>query len=197
VQNGETWYCHANIQRGRLAENGSLYLITGFDKTRYWGTASFSNVPHGFEMAFSPRARDGNNVNNSYWLETGFAATRYGPTTIEHFGVAQEPSPNQCTFIRGFKLSLSGWLWASIVGHTVGASTIKDMKSSDILSRNKFVPFGGGGSWLERYFSKIVGRGAGKRRASNLESTPALALGDKGVVVESDFRTASDVRKSL
>ncbi|KAJ3921478.1 hypothetical protein F5877DRAFT_88793 [Lentinula edodes] len=32
-----SWYIHVNRALGRTACNGSLYLITGFDKARAWG----------------------------------------------------------------------------------------------------------------------------------------------------------------
>ncbi|KAF8890334.1 hypothetical protein CPB85DRAFT_1231169, partial [Mucidula mucida] len=38
-ENGIAWYQYANGTLGRGAPNGSLYLVTGCDKCRSWGTA--------------------------------------------------------------------------------------------------------------------------------------------------------------
>ncbi|KAF8126413.1 hypothetical protein K438DRAFT_1520690, partial [Mycena galopus ATCC 62051] len=40
----ESWYKYANKTRGRGLVNGSLYLVTGCEKARSWGMASFHNV---------------------------------------------------------------------------------------------------------------------------------------------------------
>ncbi len=41
-ENGIAWYQYANGTLGRGAPNGSLYLVTGCDKCRSWGTAAIS-----------------------------------------------------------------------------------------------------------------------------------------------------------
>ncbi|KAJ3728239.1 hypothetical protein C8R42DRAFT_540764, partial [Lentinula raphanica] len=38
------WYTHVSGPLGRRIHNGSLYLITGFDKARAWGVATFSGA---------------------------------------------------------------------------------------------------------------------------------------------------------
>ncbi|KAF8206131.1 hypothetical protein K438DRAFT_1507005, partial [Mycena galopus ATCC 62051] len=40
----ESWYKYANETRGRGLVNGTLYLVTGCEKARSWGMASFHNV---------------------------------------------------------------------------------------------------------------------------------------------------------
>jgi hypothetical protein len=197
VQNAESWYRYANETRHRDAENGSLYLVTGFDKARYWGVASFSNVPTNFGMTFSSRARSGASITNPYcWQDTGYAATRLGPNPIESFDGAESPPRNQCAFIRGFKISLSWGLWASMLGQTASVSSITDMTSRDILSRHRFVPFSGTGSRFGRFFSNLVGRGTGNQRVSKgpaSESAVAIPPGDQNVVVVSDPQPSSHV----
>ncbi|KAJ7708866.1 hypothetical protein B0H17DRAFT_971465, partial [Mycena rosella] len=43
AQNAESWYRYINGARGRGLGNGSLYLVTGCEKTQSWGMASFDN----------------------------------------------------------------------------------------------------------------------------------------------------------
>ncbi|KAK1222700.1 SCF ubiquitin ligase complex subunit cdc4 [Marasmius sp. AFHP31] len=42
-RNGESWYRFVNKELGREADNGELYLITGFDKTNSWENAVIYN----------------------------------------------------------------------------------------------------------------------------------------------------------
>ncbi|KAJ7285279.1 hypothetical protein C8J57DRAFT_970135, partial [Mycena rebaudengoi] len=44
AQYAESWYKYVNGVRGRGLANGGLYLITGCEKTKSWGIASFQNV---------------------------------------------------------------------------------------------------------------------------------------------------------
>ncbi|KAJ7707389.1 hypothetical protein B0H17DRAFT_871953, partial [Mycena rosella] len=44
AENAENWYRYINCARGRGLANGSLYLVTGSEKSRSWGMASFNNA---------------------------------------------------------------------------------------------------------------------------------------------------------
>ncbi|KAJ7211416.1 hypothetical protein GGX14DRAFT_326569, partial [Mycena pura] len=44
ARNAESWYRYVNETRGRGLTNGSLYLITGCEKSQSGGMASFQNV---------------------------------------------------------------------------------------------------------------------------------------------------------
>ncbi|KAJ7603733.1 hypothetical protein FB45DRAFT_701851, partial [Roridomyces roridus] len=43
-ENAESWYQYANGARGRRLTNGSLYLVTGWEKALVWGRASFQDL---------------------------------------------------------------------------------------------------------------------------------------------------------
>jgi hypothetical protein len=82
LKHGLAWYEYANVTRRRLAENGSLYLVTGCDKTTSWGIASFSNSSGGNQMSlkFTVAQLASGNASRSYKWETSSPATvRYGP----------------------------------------------------------------------------------------------------------------------
>ncbi|KAJ7686067.1 hypothetical protein B0H17DRAFT_907284, partial [Mycena rosella] len=43
-EHAESWYKYINGARGRGLANGSLYLVTGCEKSRSWGMAAFQDV---------------------------------------------------------------------------------------------------------------------------------------------------------
>ncbi|KAJ7843699.1 hypothetical protein B0H13DRAFT_2209677, partial [Mycena leptocephala] len=56
AKHAESWYKYVNETRGRGLVNGSLYLITGCEKAKSWGMASFHDVSlqHEFPISFRP-----------------------------------------------------------------------------------------------------------------------------------------------
>jgi hypothetical protein len=196
VQNAESWYNYVNGPRGREAENGSVYLITGCDKSKSWGVASFSDVSGSFTLTFIPATEGGHDNSVFYWEQASLATTNSGPIPVEYFDGAQDRPQNQCTFIRGFKVSLSEGLWATLFGRTPMATTIVDAKPDDILSRSSFVPFHGGGSWFRGFFSNSGGQGSrGNEQASEgsaSDVTGSIALAGN-VIMTSDFPPTSYV----
>ena len=195
-QNAESWYKYVNGPRHREAENGSIYLITGCDKSKSWGVASFANVSGSFRLTFIPTPVRGGNENHTFsWVNGSLASTNSGPVPIEYCD-GDRPQ-NQCTFIRGFKISLSEGLWATLWGRMARVSTIVDARPDDILSRSSFVPFLSGGSWLGGLFSGSGSQGSrGNGQASEEPASDeigAFAPGG-GVIMASDFPPTSYVR---
>ncbi|KAJ7873171.1 hypothetical protein B0H13DRAFT_1025037 [Mycena leptocephala] len=56
AKHAESWYKYIRVTRGRELENGSLYLVTGWEKAPSWGMASFRGAGGGFQLAFQPTA---------------------------------------------------------------------------------------------------------------------------------------------
>ncbi|KAF8212080.1 hypothetical protein K438DRAFT_1226131 [Mycena galopus ATCC 62051] len=56
TRNAESWYKYINCNRGRGLTNGSLYLITGCEKSASGGIATFQNIAtgHDFQLSSSP-----------------------------------------------------------------------------------------------------------------------------------------------
>ncbi|KAG9310395.1 hypothetical protein JVU11DRAFT_9533 [Chiua virens] len=104
TKHGIGWYRFAEENLGRMISHDSLYLITGFYKTRSWSLAAFENDAGSgeFSAQFKMTEVGGGNVAGTYtWETTRSLDWRVGP--IENYGI---DIPNQSVFIRGFKIAL-------------------------------------------------------------------------------------------
>ncbi|KAJ7476179.1 hypothetical protein FB451DRAFT_1246084, partial [Mycena latifolia] len=112
AQNAESWYKYINGPRGRGLPNGSLYLITGCEKSQSWGMTSFNHVREEFQITYKPAA--GANSPCSYrWR--GIHA-RKNPARSKKYNSPPEGSPNQTTFIHGLSISLGTGIWGTLFG---------------------------------------------------------------------------------
>ena len=120
MRNAAAWYQFAGSpDLGRETENVSLYLVTGCDKSRAWGIASYDRPSGGAEISskFMTVGVGEDGASPVYSWED------YSPATVRiscqdrsisnearrHSSVHDSnPSPtfNQCIFIRGFRISL-------------------------------------------------------------------------------------------
>ncbi|KAJ3764720.1 hypothetical protein FB446DRAFT_621715, partial [Lentinula raphanica] len=65
------WYTHVSGPLGRKIHNGSLYLITGFDKARAWGVAAFSNAnPENIHLEFILESSEEDTTYPRYEFQT-------------------------------------------------------------------------------------------------------------------------------
>lgn len=196
VRNAGNWYKYAKGPRGRNVENGAIYLVTGCDKSKSWGVASFSGVPASFNLNFVPATAEGGNANiTSTWEHTSFASTNSGPTPVEYFD-GDRPR-NQCTFIRGFKISLSQGLWATLFGPMPRVSSIANTMPS---TNTSFIPRRGGVSWLKKSFFRSSSQ---RSRENNLASERSASgnigrlVPDDNVIIASDLPLAHYVSITL
>ncbi|KIK58562.1 hypothetical protein GYMLUDRAFT_170962 [Collybiopsis luxurians FD-317 M1] len=96
-ESARSWYDHFNQQLGRGIPNGSIYLITGFDKARAWGVVSFMDAkPGNVFLEFVP-------LNNApkkpkYWFRTCNAALSDSDSDFE--------KQSGSVFLRGFKIAV-------------------------------------------------------------------------------------------
>ncbi|KAK2464734.1 hypothetical protein APHAL10511_003152, partial [Amanita phalloides] len=119
-RHAKSLYCYMNQQRRRRAPNGSLYIITGCIKSESWGIATFDrqsqpddhlkfvsvDVPMGHPGCMSVSGR------KYYWKQKGLSLARVGPNDIVADGVEML---NQCTFLRGYKVTLHEDVWEQLV----------------------------------------------------------------------------------
>ncbi|KAJ7745681.1 hypothetical protein B0H16DRAFT_970495 [Mycena metata] len=156
--NAESWYKYINETRGRALTNGSLYLITGCEKSRSGGMASFQNLTPGADFQLSFRPTTG--ADSSY----KYRFTRGTPAHTKHFdgsGQNDQRPLNQTTFLHGFSISLGEGIWGRLFGVKVREITDSQMEGS----QSDFVPFGSQGSlfsWLFNFFNG--GGGVGGKR---------------------------------
>lgn len=99
LEHGLAWYRFVDETHERAVESGSLYFVTGCDKTSSWGVAAFSNSSTEGEISlkFSATPIASGRVSFSWQWETSSpAAVRSGPTHDEgEDGWGQ----NQCVFV--------------------------------------------------------------------------------------------------
>lgn len=110
----ESWYKYVNGPRGRGLANGSLYLVTGVEKARTWGMASFHSADEGFHLAFKPVPRP----DATYQYRWSGVPGRINPAQKKVY----DPIPisngplNQTTFIHGLSISVGKGIWGKLFG---------------------------------------------------------------------------------
>jgi hypothetical protein len=143
AKHAESWYKYVNETRGRGLVNGSLYLITGCEKAKSWGMASFHDVSlqHEFPISFRPTTD----------AEAGYRYRWQGA----HFRHKHADSPpvdgtplNQTTFIHAFAISLCEGLLARLRGGVEISQLVDSPSTTAGKSGRGFVPFGSQSSSL-------------------------------------------------
>ncbi|KAJ7126818.1 hypothetical protein C8R44DRAFT_105932 [Mycena epipterygia] len=177
TKNAESWYKYINAPegRGRRLVNGLLYLITGCEKSKSWGMASFQNVPaeKEFQLSFKPTAA----LNAGYqyrWRRGTPARTKwFSPTQGE------DNLTNQSLFLHGFSISLGESIWARLFGDV----SVRQIEDSQLeKSQSDFVPFGSAPGLLSSSFfgfngqggSSNTGRGSDDVVVSEFSPTPGV-----------------------
>jgi hypothetical protein len=145
ARNAIAWYRFVNgPDLGRQAENGSLYLITGCDKSPAWGVASYSH-PFGapdVSLKFTAvgEGEDSTSPLAYSWENYSSAAVRTGRQQDQDSEVPVGPessansTPNQCVFIRGLRISLQPHVLRILLGDKVkveeGFNPLCEVKNS-------------------------------------------------------------------
>ncbi|KDR72401.1 hypothetical protein GALMADRAFT_270796 [Galerina marginata CBS 339.88] len=117
------WYKYANNVRGWDVRNGNLHLVTGYDKTKAWGMATFSNrTAQDGPCRFRFRSMDESNMGKTYiWDYSGTAQVRNGPGARQIEALRNgDPSQegvdyeNQCLFVRTMNVTLQDGIWKQL-----------------------------------------------------------------------------------
>ena len=163
IKNAMSWYEFINGELGREAPNGSLYVVTGCDKSTSWGIATVAEGSSSQALSLQFTAvKIGISANyNCSWSTTGGAIVRSSIAT--DLGEGVEQTQNQCLFVRGYKIMIREGLMAALAKPT-NVESILDMKATSLLRQNKNhcpgvdttgdswrsrLSFGGGGSHRE------------------------------------------------
>ncbi|KAF7336937.1 Calcineurin responsive transcriptional factor [Mycena venus] len=136
AKHAESWYKYVNETRGRGLANGSLYLVTGWEKAKSWDMASFRDVPlqSDFQLSFRPTA-DADNGHRYRW-HAPYCRRKHADLQPADGGPF-----NQTTFIHAFAISVCEGIW----GRVFGAKICQPVDSATFgKSGTDFVPYGSG-----------------------------------------------------
>ncbi|ESK85012.1 hypothetical protein Moror_15750 [Moniliophthora roreri MCA 2997] len=125
-KNAHDWYQFVNGTLGREAENGSLYLVTGFDKSDAWETVLFNSSYSSQSCSFI--FSTGGVVDGQMKL----AQSSLLQSSVVSRCSASDADENQALFIRGFRITLRQGPFARLRGGVKVTSTI-DSSGSGIF----------------------------------------------------------------
>ncbi|KZP23682.1 hypothetical protein FIBSPDRAFT_453371 [Athelia psychrophila] len=172
IANALSWYEFINVKLGRAAPNGSLYVVTGCDKSTAWGIATVEKHSSSRSLSLQFTAIKGL-LGASYscsWAVTGGAVPR-SSLAAEDFALGADikQPQNQCLFVRGYKImAREGLMALQSPSELVAVESITDHSKSDSLLRQNDRSFPGNASEGRSWIGRVTGyQGGGK---SNRES---------------------------
>lgn len=145
AENALHWYEFVNGTLGRGSPNGSLYLVTGCDKSTTWGIASVTRASGSNSLSLKFTAARVVEAGAAYtysWEKYCPATVRIGPTPSSD---NSERLQNQCIFLRGFKLTLREGSMAVLKGNIRILSTSNAKPGNILGGRSSYIPFMDGG----------------------------------------------------
>ncbi|KAF5376792.1 hypothetical protein D9757_009481 [Collybiopsis confluens] len=130
-----SWYDHFNGPKlARGIPNGAIYLITGFDKARAWGVASFVDAEGGnVRLEFVPLANAGNKP--TYWFRTCNAALSSADCDSEF------EKKSGSVFLRGFKIAIRHNPFATNLDLSTKVTYLSDLDAEELLRKPTGAPF--------------------------------------------------------
>ncbi len=168
-ENGIAWYQYANGTLGRGAPNGSLYLVTGCDKCRSWGTAAISQPEETKEVSLkfiaAGIAEGGIALHSSCSTDFGTETRCFPPSTITGHGLE-----NQCVFVRGITIAVK----ERLIRRTL---RVQIDRSSGIPgnSRNERIGASSAATILSTFFSSLLSGPSMSRHSGPLDSDTPVA----------------------
>ena len=115
IKHAESWYEFINGKLGCEAPNGSLYVVTGCDKSSKWMIATDEKGPSSLLLSTMTVEAGGRVIYSGSSSETSGAVIR--SSVPSDLGDGMEPPQNQCLFVRGFQVMLREDLnaWGKLV----------------------------------------------------------------------------------
>jgi hypothetical protein len=111
IRHARSWYEYITANISRDIPNGSLYLVTGCIKTTDWGIGTLYGRPSDSDyLEFVSDSEPGRRRYS--WRKMGRISAKVGPASTDIVATDCE-EPNQCVFIRGYKISLGEKIWKS------------------------------------------------------------------------------------
>ncbi|KAF7342801.1 hypothetical protein MSAN_01995800 [Mycena sanguinolenta] len=127
-----SWYAHMKT-RGITIANGSLYLVTGCEKAKSWGIASYHNIREKDEFQASFRCTFGTPTPHYQWIGIG-----QFPGQHKHHNLVSSDGDNglnQTIFIRGLCISLGNRIWQSLFKTTVEVTDMEESRLGGVAGR--------------------------------------------------------------
>ncbi|KAF7369462.1 Pleiotropic drug resistance ABC transporter protein [Mycena venus] len=160
TRHAESWFKYINGPRGRGLD-GSVYLVTGWEKAPVWGMATFHSVSHRFQLSFRPSIDASSGIRGYLWRGNPAQKKYYSPPALH------SPPWNQTLFIHGLTISLGsglwGWLFGTVqIGDTIEMESqlgITDINSTTSAQRSLlswFLGFLGREAKDEKYMKQVV-----------------------------------------
>ncbi|KAK7040338.1 SCF ubiquitin ligase complex subunit cdc4 [Paramarasmius palmivorus] len=166
-KNGVSLYKLVNGTLQREMGNGSLYLVTGVDKTNAWENVV---VDHG------SRSQSCSLMFNTGGVVDG--RLRLARSSLQQASVTSRCSPeentkhNQTLFVRGFCVSVKTGFWSKF-GRRVSVSGTDDMSYNDPLGKSRHVPFGNWSTGSSSSRSRRSSQSSTDDSLSNIEDNMA------------------------
>ncbi|KAJ8083652.1 hypothetical protein AAF712_005661 [Marasmius tenuissimus] len=177
-KHGESWYQFANQTLGREAENGELYLITGFDKTNSYENAVVHrrSTTKSCSLAFT---------TGGLGAETRLRLSK----TMGHEAMFtsrcsfNETHHNQSIFVRGFRISIRQGVLA-LLGSKIKVASTYNSSLSDVLDRKP------GGAPFTQFSTSVNwssgGRSLGGPSDTDMESDSPMSSDESSTSIEED-----------
>jgi hypothetical protein len=164
---GLSWYKYANVDQGRMAPNGSLYVVTGCDKANAFQMASWSHDANEGEISVTFTAAELAEGIVSY----SFTGETYSPVDVRVGPRSPSWRQNQCIFLRGFKVAVREMPLA-LVKEAISLTDIIGAKRRQILpSEGGGVPYGDNRRWPSSRSRNGSGSSSGSSPSSQGPST--------------------------
>ncbi|KZP33714.1 hypothetical protein FIBSPDRAFT_989896 [Athelia psychrophila] len=170
MRNGESWYEFINETLGLEAPNGSVYLVTGCDKSTTWGIASVSHGSSSNTIALRFTAAQSVQASASYsfsWEAHCPAFVRTGQDLGDDDSLPQ----NQGLFVRGLKIRVRDNAVVRQLKGAVKVESTQDMTPGGISSARRSNSFPGTSS-SSRPSSKSSSSSGGSGGHQDFEDTP-------------------------
>ncbi|KAJ6552802.1 hypothetical protein B0H19DRAFT_1154978 [Mycena capillaripes] len=140
AKHAENWYKYVNGARGRGLANGSLYLVTGWEKAKSWGMASFHSAGDEFQLTFQP-------IPNALQYRWSGMSTGRNPAQTKSYDPTPITGPlDETMFIHGLTISLGTGVWRKLFG------TVEICDIVEETSKKKFRSSTTGFSWFLGFF---------------------------------------------
>ncbi|KAF7342818.1 Pleiotropic drug resistance ABC transporter protein [Mycena sanguinolenta] len=154
-KNAESWYAYMEGARGLAVDNGSLYLITGYEKAMSWGLGAYHSTQDGDEFIAYFKPIQQSEANPQYrWMGSG----RF-PVQHKHYNrpFLTDDTLNQTVFIHGLSISIREKSWGSLFTRAtvdVDINNIEQSQSGNATGNSGNQSQGSSSfSWLLGFFS--------------------------------------------